>query len=269
VLDVSGSMDPKSGPPPGGNGSGSGGGKYLPDAVTTFINNFDDTNDNVAMVKFSTVQQNVFYGGSPSQPTHPFRSTIISDVDAFSWNGSTFSQGGLTNGLVLENNATIPPGESIIKIVVFCTDGLANLVQDHLNCPPSKLVNFGGQDPPSTGWNPYDPVTGNGVSCGASTFVSAITGTSKTLNRANISADATYRAVQVANEMRADGIIVYAIGVGTGINATFLAQVANDPSTPGYVATSYDGEYVVANDVSQLSAVFQAIASKILLRLTK
>jgi hypothetical protein len=72
--------------------------------------------------------------------------------------------------------------------------------------------------------------------------------------------------------MRADGIIVYAIGVGTHINADFLAQVANDPSlagTPGYVATSYDGEYVVANDVSQLSGVFQTIASKILLRLSK
>jgi hypothetical protein len=269
VLDTSGSMDPKRGPPPGGDGTGSGGGKYLPDAVTSFINNFDDANDNVGMVKFFTIQSDVVYTGSPNhQPTQPFKSAIISAVDAFDWNGATFSQGGLTNGLVMENNATIAPGESVIKVVVFATDGLANIVQDTLNCPPSKLVNFGGQDAPSTGYGLFDPVTGNNVSCGASQFTST-DGSTKSLNRLNISADATARAVLVANQMRAAGIIVYAIGVGNGINATFLAQVANDPSTPGYVATPYDGEYVVANDVSQLSAVFQTIASKILLRLTK
>ncbi len=269
VLDTSGSMDPKRGPPPGGDGTGSGGGKYLPGAVTSFINNFDETNDNVGMVKFSITQTDVVYSGSPNhQPTQPFKSAIISAVNAFVWSGATFSQGGLTNGLVMENNATVAPGESVVKVVVFCTDGLANVVQDTLNCPPSKLVNFGGQDT-GTSYGLYDPVTGNSISCGASQFHSAIDGSMKSLVRANISADATFRAVQVANQMRAAGIIVYAVGVGTGINATFLAQVANDPTTPGYVATSYDGEYVVANDVSQLSGVFQTIASKILLRLSK
>ena len=280
VLDTSGSMDPKRGPPPGGDGTGSGGGQYLPGAVTSFINNFDDLNDNVGMVKFFTIQSDVVYTGSPNhQPTQPFKSAIISAVNAFDWNGATFSQGGLTNGLVMENNATVAPGESVIKVVVFCTDGLANIVQDTFNCPPTTTINFGGQDT-GTGIGFYDPSTGNQLCwldnggmppcCTAvSQFKSAIDGSMKSFVRANVSADATFRAVQVAQQMRAAGIIVYAIGVGTGINATFLAQVANDPSTPGYVATSYDGEYVVANDVSQLSAVFQTIASKILLRLAK
>ncbi len=72
--------------------------------------------------------------------------------------------------------------------------------------------------------------------------------------------------------MRDAGITVYSIGVGTGVDLTFLQQVANDPAlkgTPNYAPTSFDGQAVVANDVSQLSIVFQQIASKILFRLTK
>jgi Flp pilus assembly protein TadG len=271
VLDVSGSMDPARGPKPAGDGTGSGGGTYLPNAVTTFINNFDDTNDVVAMVKFSTVQNNVVYGGSPSQPTKPFRNPIITAVNAFTWNGATFSQGGLTNALVLENNATVPPNENIIKVVVFFTDGLANVVQDSLNCSgsTSTLLNFGGQDT-GTGYGTFDPTTGNNVSCGATQFKSQSSGGAMvSLNRANISADAKYRAIQVATAMRANKIIVYSIGCGSGVDATFLAQIANDPSAPGYVATSYDGEYAVASNPADLAAVFQTIASKILLRLSK
>ena len=279
VLDTSGSMDPKRGPPPGGDDSGSGGGKYLPAAVTTFINNFDDTLDSVGMVKFSVTQSDVVYAGNPHQPTAPFKNAIITAVNAFVWNGATFSQGGLTNGLAMENSATIPPLEKVIKVVVFCTDGLANIVQDHFSCPASTTLNFGGQDA-GTGVGFYDPSSGNQLcwlnnggspSCcsAVSQFKSAINGSMQPFLRPNVSADAEFRAVQVANEMRKDGIIVYAIGVGTHINADFLAQVANDPSAPGYVATSYDGAYVVANDVSQLSSVFQAIADKILLRLSK
>jgi hypothetical protein len=89
--------------------------------------------------------------------------------------------------------------------------------------------------------------------------------------RENVSADAKFRAIQVANQMRDAGIIVYSIGMGTVDPdfLSFLQQVANDPNAPGYVATSFDGQAVVANDVSQLGTVFQQIASKILLRLTK
>ena len=265
VLDVSGSMDPRRGPPPGGDGTGSGGGLYLPGAVTAFINDFDGIIDKVAMVTFSTIQQNVFYGGAPAQPTQPFKSAIITAVNSFLYSGTTFSQGGLTNGLVLENNATIPTGQNAVKVVVFFTDGHANIVQDSLICPPATLLNFGGQDPPSSGYSLFDPVTGNTVfGCGATQFTSAIDGSMKALNGPNKSADALFRSVQVANQMRAAGITVYSIGVGTGVNLTFLQQVANDPNAPGYVPTPYDGEAVIANDPSQLAAVFQSIASKIL-----
>ena len=277
VLDTSGSMDPSRGPPPGGDGSGSGGGLYLPGAVTAFINDFDEKHDKAAMVSFASIQSNVFYGGTQfqPQPTQPFQSQIIAAVNAFIYTNSTFSQGGLTNALVMENNATIPTGQSVVKVVVFCTDGLANVVQDTLDCQTPTLLNFGGQDLPFEGYDLFDPITGTKLddsSCDASEFPSAVAGSMEPLARKFITPDAIFRAIQVSAQMRAAGIIVYSIGVGSGVDLTFLQQVANDPAlvgTSGYVATAYDGQAVVANDVSQLGAVFQAIASRILFRLTK
>ena len=291
VLDCSGSMDQSRGAPPVGNGTGSGGGQYLPGAVTAFINNFDDKHDQAAVVSFSTIQSNAFYGGTQSQPkpTQPFKSQVIDAVNAFGWQGYTFSQGGLTNGLVMENNATIPANESVVKVVVFCTDGRANVIQDTFNCPPSTTMNYGGKDSCNgDGVHFFDSITGaplpncdvtvdGGVPpcCeGASGYPSSISsGSIQPFICTNVTAESQFRAVQVANEMRGDGIIVYSIGVGSGLTPdlgflNFLQQVANDPALKG-TPTHFDGEAVVANDPSQLSVVFQQIASKILFRLTK
>ena len=273
ALDVSGSMDPKRAPTAlGGDGTGSGGGLFLPTAVETFIGNFSDTIDKAAMVKFHEIQENVVFAGifpGTAQPQQPFRAAISNAVAAFTWSNATFSQGGLTNALVMENNAPAATTNAI-KVVVFFTDGLANTVQDMLNCPPSTLLNFGGRDAPDTDYDVFNPVTGNNVTtCGATQFYSQKAGVMLPLNRANISPDAEYRAVQVANDMRVNKTIVFSIGVGGGINMTFLQQVANDPLAPGYMKTDYDGVALVANDPSQLGAVFQAVASQILYRLSR
>ena len=273
VLDVSGSMEPARGCPPqipSGDCTGTGGGMFLPTAVQTFIANFNETLDKVALVKFSTVQQNVFFTGTfpaTAQPTQPFRAAISNAVAALTYSGATFSQGGLTNALVMENNATPSPGLGVVKAVIFFTDGMANTVQDTLTCPPATLLNFGGMDPPSNEYEFFDPVTGNNVNCGVTQFKSAIDGAMKPLNRANITADGEFRSIQVANDMRKNKIIVFSVGVGSNFNLTFLQQIANDPAAPGYVATPYDGVAIVANDPSQIAYVFQAIASQILLPL--
>ena len=289
VLDTSQSMAQFRGPPPGGNGTGSGGGQYLPGAITTFLNNFDETHDQAAMVSFATIQQNAFYGGTLTQPkpTQPFKSPIITAVNNFNYDGYTFSQGGLTNALVMENNATIPVNESVVKIVVFCTDGRADVIQNTFNCPPVSLYNYGGEDVCPGRIHLFDPDTGvtldtvdadcgtfPNVCTGATDFFSAKTGSMEKFCCDKVTAESQFRAIQVANQMRGNGIIVYSIGVGSGLTPDlgflgFLQQVANDPNAPGYVATHYDGEAVVANDPSQLGVVFQEIASKILVRLTK
>ncbi len=199
-----------------------------------------------------------------------------------------FSQGGLTNALVIENNATIAANESAVKIVVFCTDGRANVIQDNFNCPPVTLYKYGGADVCPGLIHLFDPDTGAvldtvNADCGtvptvcggAMDFFSANAGSRDNLllQRGQLRRPSLEPSRWRAKCGQA-GIIVYSIGVGSGLTPdlgflSFLQQVANDPNGPNYAATHFDGEAVVANDPSQLSTVFQQIASKILLRLAK
>jgi Flp pilus assembly protein TadG len=89
-----------------------------------------------------------------------------------------------------------------------------------------------------------------------------------------LASDAMYRAVKVAQSMQANGIYVYSIGMGSAITGQasaeeFLREVANDPNAATYNPNLPQGEAVFASTSTQLSQVFQVIASKILLRLSK
>ena len=93
----------------------------------------------------------------------------------------------------------------------------------------------------------------------------------QTINITNVSNEAMYRAVKVADAMRAEQVptVVYAIGMGDKINQTFLHQVANDSSSPTFNPNQPEGEAVFAPTAADLEGVFQTIASQILLRLTQ
>ena len=114
-----------------------------------------------------------------------------------------------------------------------------------------------------------DPNTGNGRSCGASQFPSQVTGTMQPLTQANIANDAMYRSILVANSMRTQGIVVYSIGLGDKISQAYLQQVANDPASSTYDPNQPVGEAVFAPTAADLQSVFQTIAAKILLRLSR
>lgn len=67
---------------------------------------------------------------------------------------------------------------------------------------------------------------------------------------------------------------VYAIGMGTAITGQpaaqeFLREVANDPAASTFDSSLPVGEAVFASDSTHLNEVFQEIAAKILLRLSK
>jgi hypothetical protein len=67
---------------------------------------------------------------------------------------------------------------------------------------------------------------------------------------------------------------VYAIGMGTAITGQpaaeeFLREVANDPAASTFDSSLPVGSAVFASDSTQLNQVFQEIAAKILLRLSK
>jgi Flp pilus assembly protein TadG len=257
VLDKSGSMNLN------------GGAQALPPAVVNFLTYFDNANDQVADVSFASVS-------SVDVPMKTnFVNPITNAVNRMGFVGATYSQGGLLDGQVQINSVAVAPGANVVKVAVFFTDGWANTVQDKLICPPSTLLNFGGCAPPESaaGWcsgvSFMDTVTGNSRNCRASNFPSQLTGSSQPLTQANIANDAMYRAVQVANSMRAQNIVIYSIGLGDKISQAFLQQIANDPASSTFNANLPVGQAVFAPTAADLQTVFQTIASEILLRLSQ
>ncbi len=271
VLDRSGSM------------STNGGGVALPPAVGTFVDYFDDAHDNVAMSSFAsnaTLDVSMRTG---------FKTPIKNAANGMVFDGGTFAPGGLGFAPVQNDSIPVAPGENVVKVAVFFTDGLANIIQDTLPCTTggAKLWNFGGYDPVTNNVGFFTPATGvQNTACtlsdtsgrtaptacctGVTRFTSAIPPKSPTIFiRANVTNDAEYRAVQIANAMRAEGMIVYSIGLGNNINQDFLQQIANDPASSTYDPTKPVGSAVFAPTAAELQGVFQTIASKILLRLTQ
>jgi hypothetical protein len=89
------------------------------------------------------------------------------------------------------------------------------------------------------------------------------------LNRINITQDAEYSTYQLAEQMRAQGITVYSIGLGSDIDQSYLQEIANDPAGSQYKSSEPAGLAVFAPTGADLNAAFQTVASKILLRLTQ
>jgi len=284
VLDRSGSMNIN------------GGAGALPGAVTNFISYFDNGNDNVAEISFSSVDS------VDVKMNTGFVAPITSAVESMVFGGGTFAQAGLQDGF--NQVLTKPVTPNIIRVAVFFTDGWANMdglptnvttstastTHDVLNCtgttskPSNTSMNYGGCAPleAQAGWCGngssdtemffLDPTTGNQTNCpNATTFPVQAPGVSNSLTQQNVTLDATYRTEQLATAMRnsTNDITIYSIGLGDKINEAYLQDIANDPAAATYDPTQPVGEAVFAPDSTQLNAVFETIASKILLRLTK
>jgi len=173
------------------------------------------------------------------------------------------------------------------------------------NGTTQTLINYGGHDsgttvdffdPTSatTDWGSYVSGTGfpydsNGDICKSKsgTIVTKFTpqnpalGTSSSFTQAHVTSEAQYRAIQTAIAARTETVptYIYTIGLGSGVSSTtqaFLAQLANDPSyTSTYILGQPAGEFFYVSDcpsstcTTSLNTVFEAIASKVLLRLTQ
>ncbi|MGO9244334.1 MAG: pilus assembly protein TadG-related protein [Verrucomicrobiia bacterium] len=288
ALDHSGSMNP--------DGGSTGGGAALPGAVTSFINYFSDTIDEASMASFgSTATNDVIM-------EQPFKSAITTAANNLQWCGGTYSVGGLTNALIQENSVTIPSSEVALKVVVFFTDGLANMVGQPFVCGgTTNTLIFGGIDPPGSGVyffstnTPYtcsaqsgsdnaygcyisddgsvsDPSGSSGCTpwCGISQFYATGNTNMESFTRANVTAEALAQCIQAANLMRANGILVYSIGLGgADVNIDFLAQVANATNSVNYNSQQPTGLALLADTPSQLQPYFTAVANDILFRLTQ
>jgi len=270
--------------------SSDGGASALPPAVTAFVDDFNNTADEVAMIHFSTLATLDY-----AIATH-FQAPITTAVKALNFDSnqpedSTTSPLGLAMAKVQEDSVIPKTGQNVIKVVVFFTDGLANAIQQSLLCGgKATTVEFGGIDSSgnslyffdSTGsyLGTYSGTGGSNPYCnGVTTFTSSIPpGNRKNINQPNVTADSIYDAEQSASAMRAEGIYIYSIGLGGGIDTTtktFLQTVANDPGGPNFDSSQPAGLFFnVPNCPSttctaSLNAAFQTIASKVLLRLTQ
>ena len=259
MLDRSGSMQ------------NNGGATVLPGDVRNFISYFDEGIDNIAEVSFAGAQSD------DVKMTTSFVTPVDNAVEGLTFAGGTYAYGAMYDGD--QQILTIPPSPNIIRVAVFFTDGYANTVNDKLKCnPPSTTLtnwNYGGCAPIECGSVFFmNPTTGNwsGNSCNVNPYVfpAQDTGTNQAINVTNITADATYRTEQLATKMRTtDQITIYSIGLGNLINKPYLQNIANDPAAATYDSSQPSGEAVFAPTAAQLDAVFQTIASKILLRLSQ
>lgn len=266
VLDRSGSMNQN------------GGCVGLPPAVDTFISFFDDNMDRAALVTFaSNARVDVAM-------TRPFRTAIQRAVPrncSQDYTGFTYFDGGLQLASQQNSVVVVGPGEQVVKVVVFFTDGLANTFQGTFDCPPSRVLNVTSGD---SGNNVtlLDPLTGDPV-CGSTnggsfsccpnltTFPSVNGGTRRAVGP-NAGSDVRQEAKDVARnrarQIRMAGNIVYTIGLGDGLDQDFLREIANDPSSPAYDPSQPTGEFAFAPTAADLQAVFQTIARKILVRIS-
>jgi hypothetical protein len=185
--------------------------------------------------------------------------------------------------------------------VVFFTDGRANMTQGVLKGIP---LNFGGMDPNQPGCTndagnfgadfyltnaPEKNATAVcNVQCTAAmnckingtTFNNTPTQFTDAQGNLHdfcpffITADATNRCVLVANQMRAAGNYVFAVGLAADPGAfapptlTTLQQVANDPDSPTFDSTQPAGAAFLTTG-QDLSQVFQQVAADIILRLVR
>jgi Flp pilus assembly protein TadG len=257
VLDRSGSMNDN------------GGAAALPGAVSNFIDFFDDKNDQAATVSFAPA------ASTDVTMRHPFKTKIKDAANAMTFGGWTCSERGLTNGLAQNYTVNVRPGENVIKVIVFFTDGMANTWYYNFDCGPRNI------SPDRLLW---DPDTGASATAGCTVpgTLPSINGSSVvTTQCAQMNLEAQARAERIASLARDAGNIVYAIGMGDpnapgecggtfrALNPDFLKNIANTPDAPKHVDGQTVGAYVIAANSGALEDAFRQIADKILLRITR
>jgi hypothetical protein len=247
-----------------------GGSTALPPAVTNFIAQFDDNTDYASQVSFGSL-------ATVDVPmTQPFIAKIQNAALALSFgpaNATTCSDEGLTNGMAQVNSVTVPPGESVIKVIVFFTDGMANTFNYVFNCGSRDIDYNDGLYPSNTGCTIPPLLSSINPSNGVLT-ANAVSSTSCDA----MHYEAENRAEWIAYQARALNYTIYCVGLGntnfdTGgecydglfpvLNPVFLKDLANTPDSTTYDPSQPSGLSVIATDADQLDAVFQSIVQQL------
>lgn len=262
ALDRSGSM------------SSNGGATALGPAVQSFVSFFDDSFDRVAMSSFSDASR------LDVSLRYNFKTTVTNAAKTLSYSGWTYTHGGLDIARAQVNTVVSNPNDNVLHVVVLFTDGHANsFYQANTRCGRTGFFpnyTYTSRDlivvPDSSSSGFRDPANGNTVTCNyaLSTFYSMQYASNRSRSpTSNIETEGTYRAELSAQQIRQDGTLVFAIGLGTDIDKTSLKKIANDRSSASFNPNQPEGLAVFAPTASDLDLVFKQIASRILLRLTQ
>jgi len=269
VLDRSGSM------------ATDGGAAMLPTVISSFIDVFDDQLDHASVSSFASGSTVDLAMSQPFKQGVKNAATAIAQLCIYSeTHGSadtfTCAERGLTNALAQNDTVTVQPGENVVKVIVFFTDGVANTWYCNFDCGP-RDIDYNG--------NTHDPTTGASESCAGiphtlpsiDPSTGVITPNAIVYNNCvDMHNEAQRRAERIAWLARSKGIYVFAIGMGSPaspgecsgqfpvLNPVFLKNLANTPDSVTYNPTQPSGCYAIAADPNGLPAVFQEIASKLL-----
>jgi Mg-chelatase subunit ChlD len=241
-------------------------------AATEFIQNFDDDIDQLGLVSFQTRAADRF------QIAHGFRVSLASEISSMSSAGWTnygeglrLAHGQITSSDVRERSA---------KVVVFFTDGRPTAFrgtiggQDRIMATSQELPpeHLGGyfDNPDSL---PLDGMpSANG--CRNLTFCSVWT---EQAAPQPVASDALNHDLgrQMADQIRGEGVLLYTIGLGNTTysdpafqpNQAFLAELANVDGTTN--SSQPAGKSYYAPSATELRAVFQQVASDLLVRLAR
>lgn len=256
ALDRSGSM------------RSNGGAAALPGAVADFIELFDDASDRAALSSYAdhaTLDVSMRFN---------FTAAIRNRVNSMSFNGWTYSHGGIDIGRTQINGVITPPNENVLRALVFFTDGHAN---SFLSNPPgvrctSSTTRMLVLVPDSGNDGFRNPANGSTVDCTHSAsdrFFSIKYNANRNRTANNVQEEGLFMAERSAQLVRQNGILVFAIGLGTDINQASLRKMANDPASADFQPDEPEGLAVFAPTPAELDDVFRQIAAKILLRLTR
>jgi len=237
-------------------------------AAKNFVDKFDDNLDQMGLVSYQIRGTDRFALGAP------FRNSIKNKIDLMQSAGDTNTGEGLRLArLQIENG---PVRDRSVKVVVLFTDGRPTAFRDNLGSTCADCVMAVCTTPCNIrgAWNdpdnlPTDAIATNPPRCQG--YPSSCYGR----NEPQARDEARQSGIVRANEIRADGIYIFAIGLGNpnAGNAllvpdnNYMKLLANvdgaaDPSQP-------QGGYYFAPSPAELNAVFEQLAQDIVVRLTQ
>jgi Flp pilus assembly protein TadG len=256
---------------------------YLRAGAIDFVEYFNDEVDQMALVRYASGRVVPFSLG------HHFKGAITSAIAGFSASGATTAEDALAAGAAEVQDAQA----SAFKALVFFTDGRPTSFRDNFLVEGEWYDGvIGGYPDPfedvyPPAWPPYglfDPLQVDGT-LGVPNPPTLPSGAEATTWNILIEARSQTRAA--ASSARANGITIYAIGLGdpeedewNRPDAALLIELANIPSAPDpfgpgtIVNPSYDpsqprGAFYFTPDPAELEDIFERIAREISIRLTR